>query len=156
MLVSAWGQDTGAAEAGAIYLYNAPVTSGTSTSSADAVVYGAETNDRIGSSGSSMSTGDSNGDGETDLLVSTYASNAIGNDSGQAWLLYGPLSGTYDLATDFDAAFQGSEANDWFGFSSTLASDLDDDGLDDIVIGAPVADERGYTDYGAIYVFYGQ
>lgn len=55
----------------------------------------------------------------------------------------------------FLLSFRGSEASDYFGYSGSLASDLNDDGFDDVVLGAPYADEGGYTDYGAVYVFYG-
>ena len=103
--------------------------------------------------GYSVSTaGDVNGDGLDDLLIGAiYA-----NDQGQVYLVYGqddetPLSGSLDLA-DLGAAvagatFNGINNNDQSGWSVSGAGDVNGDGLADILIGAPNANQT-YLVYG--------
>ena len=54
-----------------------------------------------------------------------------------------------------DSRISGGSAGDRFGYSVSGAGDIDDDGNDDIVIGAPYADNGTVADAGAIYVFIG-
>lgn len=98
--------------------------------------------------GSNISVGDLDGDG-----VSDFVATAAGTDeSGTASVWYGPVTGAAHTSLDADISVSG-QAGNWWG--STLGlGDLDDDGLDDLILGAPVAEPNGpYS--GAAYIFYG-
>jgi hypothetical protein len=63
------------------------------------------------------------------------------------------LSGTIDLADSVNGAdliIEGAAANDQSGHSVSGAGDVNGDGIDDLIIGAPVA--RGSGGAGARYL----
>ncbi len=49
----------------------------------------------------------------------------------------------------------GSAANDRFGWNVSWAGDVNADGIDDIIVGAPYVDYNTVTDCGAAYIFFG-
>ncbi len=126
-------------------------------------IYGAVPNTLtgIGLSGA----GDVNGDGYDDFLVGTYLSDGPANNTfavGAANLIFGgpALSNTINLATlgSGGMIFYGEEYYDLAGWSVSSAGDLNDDGLDDLLIGATYARAPGdalYTYAGKSYVIYG-
>lgn len=112
------------------------------------------------SGGANVALGDFNGDGETDLLLGAQQGDGPDDsrlDAGDAYVIFGPLAGEFDLATqDPDITIYGQSAGDNLGYS-VMAGDLNDDGIDDIFVGAPgvTAGFDPRTDQGRIYVFYG-
>jgi hypothetical protein len=102
--------------------------------------------DRAG--GSLAGVGDVNGDGLGDLLV-----GAPGGD-GAAYLLYGPITGEVDLGRA-DAMLRSSSEADAAGQAVLGPGDVDGDGYDDLLIGAPEADIGGAMDAGAAYLVRG-
>jgi len=88
--------------------------------------------------------GDANGDGYNDLLMSNTASE------GTAYLQHGPLTGALD-AIDIDVQLSGEESTDAAGYGLSWAGDLDGDGLDDVLVGAPWRDDMR----GAVYLLLG-
>jgi len=118
---------------------------------------GAEADDRLGIAVSSA--GDVNGDGYDDLLVATeLGGNTFPSSptAGQTYVLFGNGSGfapTMDLASL--SATEGVRLDGGFTISSvSAAGDVDGDGFDDIMIGAP---NTGFgTDVtGVSYVIFG-
>lgn len=107
--------------------------------------------------------GDLNGDGIDDLVVGAPGASVNGTDSGSAFVLFGGSNvnlGLSDLfLTGLDGAngfrINGAAAGDRFGSSVAAAGDLNADGLDDLLIGAPGRDSSG-IDSGSAYVIFGR
>ncbi|MFA6027846.1 MAG: integrin alpha, partial [Patescibacteria group bacterium] len=157
-LVSADGNDDGGSNAGAAYLIYGQATpyAGTiSLADADAEFTGEVAGDDAGISVSSA--GDINNDGYDDIIIGAWFNNDGGSYAGAAYLIYGQAiqySGTISLA-DADAEFTGEAAEDYAGWSASSAGDVNNDGYDDIIIGAWCNDDGG-SYAGAVYLIYGQ
>ena len=92
--------------------------------------------------------GDVNRDGFDDLIVGAHRDDNHGTDSGSARVISG-LDGSY-LATFF-----GDSAGDFFGYSVAGAGDVNNDGSDDVIVGAPFDADNG-TGAGSARVFSGR
>jgi len=124
-------------------------------------IYGADAGD-FAEAGAPLASGDFNSDGRPDLLIgAAFGDGPHGDrqDAGEAYVIYGEESQpqTLDLAdAPQDVTFFGASAGDNLGWS-VMATDLNGDGEDDVVIGAPGvtagADPR--TDQGRVYIFFG-
>ena len=106
------------------------------------------------------SAGDINGDGIDDILVGARYGDDGGINAGEAYVIYGKTGssrGTVDL-TDLDPSdgfiIQGDAAEDNAGRSVSAAGDVNGDGIDDLIVGAPKGDDGG-ADAGEAYVIYG-
>jgi hypothetical protein len=132
--------------AGAAYLVLGPVTSelDLSLSAGKFVDYGSGHATGYSVSGA----GDMNGDGYADFLV-----GAPHDGAGMTYLLNGPITGDHDLSSS-DIQLEGEDAFDYAGFSVSDAGDVNDDGVPDLLIGAPYNEEAGY-DAGAAYLVLG-
>ena len=86
--------------------------------------------------------GDVNGDGIDDLIIGAPRADPNGRDyAGASYVVFGTDQGfpaTIDLATDADLIIQGAAADDYSGRSVSGAGDVNGDGIDDLIIGAPV------------------
>ena len=103
------------------------------------------------SGGSVSSAGDVNGDGIDDLIIGADRADPNGNENaGESYVVFGSDSGfaaSFELsALDGTNGFvlngiDGSEfAGDGSGTSVSSAGDVNGDGIDDIIIGANIAD----------------
>jgi hypothetical protein len=80
----------------------------------------------------------------------------LNNQGGGGWNTQGQVRDyLFRARAHADSRITGGSAGDRFGYSVSGAGDIDDDGNDDIVIGAPYADNGTVADAGAIYVFIG-
>jgi hypothetical protein len=98
-----------------------------------------------GSFGESLTAGDFDGDGFTDLAVGASFYN-VGRavDSGAVWVFHGGSLGLRTIGSRFldQTGFPGEAdqaTQDRFGFS-LAAGDIDADGLDDLIVGVPFED----------------
>ena len=159
LIVGAVVGDDGGSSAGEAYvIYGGPAVTGvidlsSLTTAQGFIIQGDSSFDRAGFSVSSA--GDVNGDGFDDLIVGA----PDGNAAGEAYVVYGGSSITelIDLSALSSAegfTIQGDEAGDRAGRSVSSAGDVNGDGYDDLILGAPYGDDGG-TDAGEAYVVYG-
>lgn len=124
------------------------------------VLNGESSVDRSGFSVSDA--GDINGDGINDLIIGAKNADANGNaDAGRSYVVFG--SG-FNLPNPFNLSslnglngfvLKGEFAYDNSGFSVSSAGDINGDGIDDLIIGAPYAEWNGICSAGRSYVVFG-
>jgi len=152
----ATGFDSTVSGAGAAFFFfgGASVSgSGTASLLADGRVTGSAATDGLGNA--LTAAGDINGDGDLDLLVGAASATSSGlNDSGAAYLFYGPLSGTLS-ASAADATLSGPAASANAGRSVAGLGDVDDDGKSDLLIGGDDVTVGAATDAGTAWLYLG-
>ncbi len=149
VLIGVYGyHDTGTYFSGATFVLSGPVTGELGPASADAALFGEEDSEQLGLV--LARAGDVNDDGFDDILLGAYRNDQRGQDAGATYLVLGPVSGEMGVLSA-DTRYLGENAHDWSGHSVAGAGDVDGDGLDDLLIGAPANDENGSLS-GAAYV----
>lgn len=109
--------------------------------------------------GSSLDSGDFNGDGVDDLAIGVvYEDVDTADAAGAVNVIYGSATGLSDSGNQFwhqdvPDVFGSAGGNDQFGFA-LAAGDFDGNGRDDLAIGVS-GDNAGASDAGALHVFYG-
>ncbi len=86
--------------------------------------------------------GDVNGDGYTDVAICADMTGP-----GRLYLYYGGPS----MDSTADIIYTGSDVGEHFGYSVSGVGDVNDDGFDDFIVGAPLSAKRK----GAAFLFYG-
>ena len=117
---------------------------------------GAAKNDRSGTS--VAGAGDINGDTFDDVIIGAPGADPNGSTSGSSYVVYGSATpSNVDLNTLGAAGFRidGAAASDNSGYSVAGAGDINGDGGDDVIIGAPDADNNSRSNSGSSYVVYG-
>ncbi len=97
--------------------------------------------------------GDVNGDGYDDIVIGAYGTGNEGTYRGSAFVYYGSAAGLI-TASPVELDDPDDEDSAYFGWSVASAGDVNGDGYDDIVIGAPKTDNGG-LDWGSAFVYYG-
>ncbi len=166
ILIGAYGRTNAAGEgAGAAYLvfgradgFEARLDLGTLDGTDGFVMEGLAAFDGTGRS--VAGAGDVNGDGFDDILVGArYADPGDAGGEGTAYLVYGragPFDASLDLAAldpDLGCTLTGTRTDGYAGFSFGGPGDIDGDGFDDMLVGAPAVADAGLP--GEAYVVWG-
>ncbi len=108
------------------------------------------------------SAGDFNGDGFDDVIIGAFLADPGGDsDAGESYVVFGRASGwgaSFDLSTlngNNGFRLDGIDPDDQSGVSVTAAGDINGDGFDDIIVGAPNGDPGGDANAGEAYVIFG-
>lgn len=117
-------------------------------------------------SGSNVASGDINGDGISDIIITATGANPNSNaNAGETYIVFGSssLNSSIELSslngtTGF--VLNGESANDNSG-SSVAVGDINGDNIDDVIIGARLADPPNgsggtFNTGGRVYVVYGK
>ncbi len=136
-----------------------------STSPANVTIYGV---DPLDTAGSALAVGDFDGDGLGDIAIGARFADGPSNtrtSAGEVYLLRGRRSwpATIDLRsadttrTNADATVFGADAGDQLGRSLAFG-DVNGDGMDDLIMGAPLGDGKNnqVPGCGDVYVVFGE
>ena len=125
---------------------------------------GAEAHDSAGTSVNAA--GDVNGDGFDDILIGAVGGSPDGRSyAGESYVVFGRLGsfGTTISLSDIETGdgndgfvVRGVDNYDASGTSVSAAGDVNGDGFDDLLIGAPQADPGGQYDAGESYIVFGR
>jgi len=92
--------------------------------------------------------GDVNGDGFDDVIVGASWFTQGQTNEGAAFLYYGSANG---LSQTFNWMVQSNSAQAQLGYAVSTAGDINNDGYDDLIVGAP-----GYLAKGGAFIFFGK
>ncbi len=142
--IGAYYNDDGGTKAGAAYIvFGSGSPTSSSLTGTDLQFTGEDDEDVAG--WSVAFAGDVNDDGFDDLLVGAKWNDNGADEGGAASLVLGGSavsSGSLSLA---DATYAGTSDDDYAGSAVAAAGDVDDDGFDDMLVGAPGAGSGGYA-----------
>jgi len=110
---------------------------------ADVTMTGEGTGNEFGWSVSDA--GDVNNDGFDDIIV---GADRYDSYRGRAYIYYG----SFEMDSIADVVLTGEEEGINFGYSVSSAGDLNNDGFDDVIVGAPLYDALT----GRAYIYYGE
>ncbi|MFZ5481271.1 MAG: Ig-like domain-containing protein [Myxococcota bacterium] len=158
IVVSAPGDSVNAREAGTVAIFEGTGgrrSGATTTADADQRIFGDAESDELG--WTLKDIGDVDGDGYADLFTTSIYADPSGSSSGTGGLVLGGvgIGGSGVLADVATALFTGDAENDRMGYDAVGRVDLDEDGVEDLLV-AEYQDDAAATDAGAVYVFLGR
>ena len=106
--------------------------------------------------GRTVAVGDFDGDGYGDVATGAPGDDVVAADAGAVYVFKGTSNRLVPWKALSELEVRAAEpgAGDRFG-AALAAGDVDGDGFDDLVVGAPDEDVRGSDDAGVVYVFRG-
>jgi hypothetical protein len=108
-----------------------------SLSNADAILYGENENDALGSSLSPLR--DSDGDGSNELAIGAVYQNQPYVTAGAVYIVNGPLYGDMVISNHL-SKIVGHQSHAYAGTAVDTRTDLDGDGTDDLLVSAALVD----------------
>lgn len=151
-LIGAPYNDDGGSSAGAVYVVFGPTSGLTTLSAADVQFTGESSSDYAGKALDAV--GDVNGDGCDDILIGAYGNDSTGSSAGAAYLIYGSTTLADRDLSAADVAYHGMAPSDYAGFAVSGAGDVNNDGYNDILIGA-YGNDGSFSSAGATYLIFG-
>ncbi len=162
------GNETGYPGAGEVYcFYGQDRSSWTadidlSTLTPDIVIKGNMSEDMFGTQ---IELGDVNDDNIDDLLISAPGfglpaptPTIYRENIGAVYVIYGgsraSLGSSINADTECDVRMYGKIDTEEMGQGLAVA-DIDNDGIDDIIMGSPICSKTGYSTVGAVFIIYG-
>lgn len=129
-----------------LVLGNSSLSGSRNLSTADAIFVGGTGNE----AGASITGADINGDGYSDVMVGAPGQHST---AGGLAVFPGPMSGTLQLSTALGSR-KGATAGDAAGYAMITPGDVNSDGYQDVLVGAPY-EATGGEDAGAAYLLLG-
>jgi hypothetical protein len=142
LAIAAPYEDEGGSGSGTVYLYTGldsldwdSQESWDLDSTSPYSFYGEANSDHAGHG---VGGGDFDGDGYGDLLITSPHNDDAATGAGKGYIFYGPLTGSDQLSlSSADSSYEGYDAGDYAGWSTSMRGDVDGDGCSDIMVGAP-------------------
>ncbi|MEC7986599.1 MAG: integrin alpha, partial [Myxococcota bacterium] len=153
LLIGAYGHDANGEDSGKTYLItnSSMLTSAISLSNATTYFYGESSQDRSGFSLDSV--GDLDNDGYREVIIGAPNNSEVQSNAGKVYVYYSSSIGTgaHPLA-DADLSYTGISSNNYLGSAITAPGDLNNDGIKDLVLGAPGHNANG-ANTGRVHIF---
>src|SRR5262245_41194673 len=140
VIVGAYGEDHNGSQSGSARIYSGK------TGGLLYTLYGSSADDQFGKAVSGA--GDVNQDGFDDVIIGAPYEDLFGSNVGYARVYSGKTGASLSV-------FTGDTQNDLFGFAVSGAGDVNQDGFDDVMVGAVAHDVNG-TDSGSAFLFSGK
>jgi flavodoxin len=158
VIVGAERYDNGHTDEGAAFLFlgsAAGIPDGNPASPGVTQLEGNQTDARFG--GSVATAGDVDGDGYADVIVGANRYDAGTLNEGAAFVFLGSASGIANgNPSTADTQLESNQGSALFGASVAGAGDVDGDGYDDVIVGAPQYDvPPDLFNEGSAFVFFG-
>ncbi len=136
---------------GMVYVIYGPTTGDLTLNAADVEIIGDAAGDRAAYA--MDLAGDVDADGVPDLVVGSFGADGSGSSAGAVTLIYGPITDSTSLS-DAGYTLNGENSGDDAGIAVAGVGDVDGDGFDDVLAGAPDNDAGG-SDSGTAYLVLG-
>ena len=154
LIIGAYANGYGGGTSGKTYLIYGPVNeNNVNISNANASWHGEAAGDNSGITVAGV--GDVNNDGFGDIVIGASSNDDGGDSSGKIYLIYGPTYDTNINLSNANASWYGESGGDFLGWSLSKAGDVNNDGFDDIIVGAN-GNDYARNGAGKAYLIYGQ
>jgi hypothetical protein len=155
IILTAYTAPGGGVKRGEVYYIKgqaSPANLDLRTEAADATFTGAQNNDQLGLS-LLCTCADINRDGYADILM---GAPMTGGDHGTAYLVLGSSApASINFSTESASATFSGPPQTYLGYALSVPGDVNNDGYNDMLIGAPFKNVSSSPNIGEAYLFYG-